>query len=47
MVTADATANGVELAQNADLFEPLTLSVAKGEMKKDGVAGILRTAERA
>jgi death-on-curing protein len=38
--------NGVELAQNDDFFESLTLSVAKGEIKKDRVADILRTAER-
>jgi death-on-curing protein len=38
--------NGVELTQNDDLFESLTLSVAKGEIKKDQVAEILRTAER-
>ena len=39
--------NGVELAQNDDLFEALTLSVAKGESGKDKVAETLRRAERA
>jgi death-on-curing protein len=39
--------NGIDLAQNDDLFEALTLSVAKGEMDKEQVAGILRKAERA
>jgi len=38
--------NGMELAQDDDLFESLTLSVARGEMKKVQVAGILRTAGR-
>jgi death on curing protein len=39
--------NGVELAQDDDLFEGLTLSVAKGEAKKDQVAHVLREAARA
>jgi death-on-curing protein len=39
--------NGIDLAQNDDLFEAMTLSVAKGEMKKDLVAETLRTAARA
>lgn len=38
------TINGVELAQNDDLFEALTLSVAKGDMRKDQVAETLRKA---
>jgi len=37
--------NGIELAQNDDLFEALTLSVAKGEMKKEQVAKTLRNAD--
>ena len=36
--------NGVELAQNDDLFETMTLYVARGEMKKDLVAETFRTA---
>jgi len=39
--------NGIDLAQNDDLFEALTLSVAKGEMKKEQVARTLRDAEGA
>jgi death-on-curing protein len=39
--------NGVELAQNDDLFEAMTMSVARGELRKDQVADILRKAERA
>ena len=38
--------NGVELVQNDDLFETMTLSVARGEMKKDLVAETFRTADR-
>lgn len=41
------TINGVELAQNDDLFEHLTLSVAKGAMGKEQVAEALRKAESA
>ena len=36
--------NGIDLAQNDDLFEQLTLSVAKGEMGKEQVAAVLREA---
>jgi death-on-curing protein len=36
--------NGIDLAQDDDLFEGLTLSVAKGEMKKSQVAETLRNA---
>ena len=39
--------NGVELAQEDDFFERLTLAVAKGEITKDQVAGALRGAGRA
>lgn len=38
--------NGVELAQDDDRFEALTLAVARGEMKKEQVAENLRTASR-
>jgi len=38
--------NGVDLAQNDDLFEAMTLSVARGEMRKDQVAEVLRQADR-
>lgn len=37
--------NGVDLAQNDDLFEGMTLSVAKGELGKEQVAEMLRKAE--
>ena len=37
--------NGVDLAQNDDLFEGLTLSVAKGELGKEQVAETLRKAD--
>jgi death-on-curing protein len=36
--------NGVFLAQNDDLFEAVTLAVARGEMRKDQVAEALRMA---
>jgi death-on-curing protein len=39
--------NGIELAQNDDLFEAMTLSVAKGEIKKEQVAKTLRNADLA
>ena len=39
--------NGVDLAQDDDLFEALTLSVAKGEARKDQVAEALRKADLA
>jgi len=39
--------NGIDLAQNDDLFEAMTLSVARGEMEKAQVAEILRNADRA
>jgi death-on-curing protein len=39
--------NGVDLAQDDDLFEALTLSVAKGEIKKEQVAETLRKADLA
>ena len=39
--------NGIVLAQNDDLFEQLTLSVAKGELGKEQVAERLRNGERA
>jgi len=39
--------NGIDLAQNDDLYEALTLSVAKGEMGKGQVADTLRKADRA
>ncbi len=38
--------NGIELAQNDDFFEALTLSVARGETKKHQVAEALRQADR-
>jgi death-on-curing protein len=38
--------NGVELAQDDDLFERLTLAVAKGAMGKEQVADTLRKATR-
>jgi death-on-curing protein len=41
------TINGIDLAQDEDLLEGLTLSVARGEMKKEKVAEILRSADRA
>ncbi len=39
--------NGVDLAQDDDLFEHLTLSAARGEMGKDQVAETLRKAKSA
>lgn len=39
--------NGVELAQDDDLFEHLTLSAARGEAGKDRVAETLRKAKPA
>jgi len=36
--------NGIDLAQDDDFFEGLTLSVAKGEMGKEQVAELLRKA---
>jgi len=39
--------NGIELAQDDDFFESLTLAVAKGEMGKDKVAEALRRAGQA
>jgi death-on-curing protein len=39
--------NGIDLAQNDDLFEALTLSAAKGEVKKEQVAQSLRNADLA
>ena len=39
--------NGVDLAQNDDLFESLTLAVAKGDMAKAEVAETLRKCEHA
>jgi death-on-curing protein len=38
--------NGVALAQDDDLFETLTLAVAKGEINKEQVAETLRKGER-
>jgi death-on-curing protein len=37
--------NGIQLAQNDDLFEALTLSVARGDLKKEQVAEALRKAD--
>jgi death-on-curing protein len=39
--------NGIDLAQNDDYFEQLTLSVAKGDLGKDQVAEALRKADLA
>ena len=39
--------HGIDLARNDDLFEALTLSVAKGEVKKEQVAKTLRDADLA
>ena len=39
--------NGVDLGQNDDYFEALTLSVAKGAVGKEQVAATLRNAEPA
>ena len=36
--------NGVDLAQDDDLFEGLTLSVARGELGKEQVAEVFRKA---
>jgi len=38
------TINGVDLAQDDDLFEAVTLSVARGDMRKDQVAETFRKA---
>ena len=39
--------NGLDLAQNDDLFEGLTLAVARGAMGKEQVADLLRKADLA
>lgn len=39
--------NGVELGRNDDLFESLTLAVARGETRKEQVADTLRKADLA
>jgi len=43
-VPVNIQVNGLDLAQNDDLFEALTLSVAKGDLGKEQVGDMLRRA---